>query len=441
VGEASAEVLTAVSTAGLGAVAIRSARVLGTINRVRARCSALASAIPNIPGFSPALMQSIVNRLDTLFAKVLAIVGRRQCFPAGTMVLTNTGPVPIEQVAAGDLVMSRSPRTKAQQYRPVKRILRSRASQMVRVRYTVGDDDDDASDSCAAAPVVHDVVTTCDHPFHVPAYGSFVEAQRLVAGMELSTSNGHHPVIVTDVEPLSTGDRPTMVYNLEVEGDHTYFVGDAGLWVHNSCSAPFENAFALITRIRKTNTDQWSSFVEALEATASPARAARFDAGMPEVCDALMAGMYKEALSLGEAVDLTKVRTVAQLKAFRLSPAGNRLRGHDIDIHHLVPKEYATLLYRIRHGKEPTREWLDSMPGLLVNKHLHRQSTEGVSSFHQLVNTRIANAVDALPSPASPEELRTSILGAIAHTYQEWDPEYGLDFWVVARGWLQANDL
>jgi hypothetical protein len=439
VGEATAEVLTAVSTAGIGSVAIRTARVLGTINRVRARCSVLASSVPTIPGFSPALMQSIVDRLDALFTKLVAIVGRRQCFPAGTVVLTEKGLVPIEQISTGDLVMTRSPRTNAQSYRPVKRVLHSRASQMVRVRYTVCDED--SSDAHAGPQVVRELVTTGDHPFHVPAYGSFVEAQRLVAGMELTTSNGHHPVIVTDVEPIHTDGRPVMVYNLEVEGDHTYFVGDAGIWVHNTCSAPFENAFAVITKIRQNNPDHWSSFVEALEATAGPARAARFDAGMPEICDALMTGMYRDALAIGESVDLSKVRTVAQLKAFRLTPAGNRLNGHDIDIHHIVPKEYATLLYRIKYGKDPSREWLDAMPGLLVNKHLHRQSTEGVSSFHQLLNVRVTNAIDALPNPASAEDMRSSVLGAIAHTYNEWDPQYGIDFWVVARGWALANDI
>jgi len=29
--------------------------------------------------------------------------------------------------------------------------------------------------------------------------------------------------------------REARVFNFEVEGDHTYFVGDDGVWVHNAC--------------------------------------------------------------------------------------------------------------------------------------------------------------------------------------------------------------
>lgn len=36
-----------------------------------------------------------------------------------------------------------------------------------------------------------------------------------------------------DAEPTSDGQRAVPVYNLEVEDFHTYFVGEAGLWVHN----------------------------------------------------------------------------------------------------------------------------------------------------------------------------------------------------------------
>ena len=34
--------------------------------------------------------------------------------------------------------------------------------------------------------------------------------------------------------------RKVLVYNFEVEGNHTYFVGD-GVWVHNACKGPGNN--------------------------------------------------------------------------------------------------------------------------------------------------------------------------------------------------------
>jgi hypothetical protein len=39
------------------------------------------------------------------------------------------------------------------------------------------------------------------------------------------------------------------VYNIEVEGDHTYFVGNNGEWVHNLCNAAIDEAASDIERI------------------------------------------------------------------------------------------------------------------------------------------------------------------------------------------------
>lgn len=33
-------------------------------------------------------------------------------------------------------------------------------------------------------------------------------------------------------------DEPVKVYNFTVEDNHTYFVGDSGVWVHNNCVDP-----------------------------------------------------------------------------------------------------------------------------------------------------------------------------------------------------------
>lgn len=49
--------------------------------------------------------------------------------------------------------------------------------------------------------------------------------------MEIVTADGDQAVIVAAVAT----ERREQTYNFEVEGFHTYFVGEAGLWVHNAC--------------------------------------------------------------------------------------------------------------------------------------------------------------------------------------------------------------
>lgn len=42
---------------------------------------------------------------------------------------------------------------------------------------------------------------------------------------------------VAKVARIERGHEPTTVYNLEVHGSHTYYVGESHLWTHNACSA------------------------------------------------------------------------------------------------------------------------------------------------------------------------------------------------------------
>jgi len=436
VGEAAAELLTAAATAGVGAVALRTSRLIDIVTRLRTMFSSLATVTPNVPGFSPTLMQGISTRLDELASKLLAIVTRRQCFPAGTSVVTTEGVEPIESLEPGDLVSAMDMRTGETSLRVVRRVLRGRAAGLVRLTVI--------EHGLNGKHERHTIEATPDHPFHVATYGDFVPARDLLPGMLLTTWHGDVKVVVACVEPLAVGahgaDR-CAVYNLDVGEDHTYFVSEAAVLVHNACTAPFENAFAVISKIRATNDDIWSSFVEALERTATPPLRARFDAGMPEVCDALMAAMYRDAIQGDTTVDLSKVQSVGDLKAFRASPIGGRLRGHDIDIHHVIPQELATILHRLKFGKDPSREWLDSMPGMLVNKHLHRYGSDGTASFHQIMRQKLATVMEDINAPIPPDEMRASILASIAHAYDTWDPQYGKDFWVVARAWVIDNEL
>ncbi len=71
---------------------------------------------------------------------------------------------------------------------------------------------------------------TPKHPFWVGERG-WVEAENLLPGDELFSISGNWLRVAGVTE---TGDV-VPVYNLEVAGMHTYFVGEHGAWTHNSC--------------------------------------------------------------------------------------------------------------------------------------------------------------------------------------------------------------
>jgi hypothetical protein len=102
------------------------------------------------------------------------------CFAAGTLVQTERGLIKIEEVRAGDRVWSRI------------------------------------------------------------ADRGWVSARKLEPGDELFTSRGGW----LRVSNGTWTNRTTAVYNLEVEAFHTYFVGEVGAWVHNTClgDIPWSNS-------------------------------------------------------------------------------------------------------------------------------------------------------------------------------------------------------
>jgi RHS repeat-associated protein len=141
------------------------------------------------------------------------------CFAAGTLVHTERGLVPIEEVRVGDRVWSRSDETGEQSYRPVVRTFVTPDQPTLELHF--------ASDGRATERVD----ATVEHPFWVVDRG-WVAAGDLRPGDEVSTSHGGRARVLS----ATSTERTTTVYNFEVEQFHTYFVGEAGLWVHNSCS-------------------------------------------------------------------------------------------------------------------------------------------------------------------------------------------------------------
>ena len=78
-----------------------------------------------------------------------------------------------------------------------------------------------------------EITCTPEHPFYSPVKG-WTAACELRAGDILVTINGDYVVLETIQHELL--EKPEITYNFEVEDFHTYFVGDNGVLVHNSCN-------------------------------------------------------------------------------------------------------------------------------------------------------------------------------------------------------------
>jgi len=78
-----------------------------------------------------------------------------------------------------------------------------------------------------------EIISTPTHPFWVPVKG-WTKAIQLRAGDRLQLLNGEYVVIEQVQHELL--ESPVKVYNFEVEGFHTYFVGYGSVLVHNTCT-------------------------------------------------------------------------------------------------------------------------------------------------------------------------------------------------------------
>jgi hypothetical protein len=142
------------------------------------------------------------------------------CFEAGTAIATANGAVAIENVAVGDLVWSYDYMTGEKSLKPV-----------------TGTSVRETCDILMLDIGGERIVTTPEHPFYVvqnDRYDGYVAAKHLAVGDRIQTSDGGYAVI-TAVEQSVT-DEAITVYNFTVDENHSYYVGENELLVHNvSC--------------------------------------------------------------------------------------------------------------------------------------------------------------------------------------------------------------
>lgn len=148
----------------------------------------------------------------------------KYCFEAGTPVLAANGAVAIENIAVGDMVWSYDYKTGEKSLKPVTATSSRKTDKII----SIGFDGET-------------IVTTPEHPFYVvndDNYYGYTSAKHLTVGDCIQTLDGGYATI-TSIEN-ETLDEPIDVYNFTVDENHSYYVGDTQLLVHNSngCSVP-----------------------------------------------------------------------------------------------------------------------------------------------------------------------------------------------------------
>lgn len=138
------------------------------------------------------------------------------CFVADTLVQTDQGSKPIQDIRPGDAVMSWDENSETVTTNVVTRTFERIVDEVIELKIEDGM-----------------IVATTEHPFWVENRG-WVPASSLMPGDELRTRDGGLRTLYSTDRTF----RTESVYNFEVAGSHSYFVSEMSILVHNASQAP-----------------------------------------------------------------------------------------------------------------------------------------------------------------------------------------------------------
>lgn len=150
--------------------------------------------------------------------KVLTVCSNGVCFVSGTLIETDQGLKEVERFIGGELVWSRNDRTLEYGYRPV--IATKETADQTIFEIVIQNQQGQQEK----------LETTAEHPFWVKNFG-WLKSSLLQSGMILLDRNNEELTVVNQV---LIPNKVETVYNIEVDGFHTYHVGELGTWVHNA---------------------------------------------------------------------------------------------------------------------------------------------------------------------------------------------------------------
>ena len=222
----------------------------------------------------------IAKAIDRLNEMVVWMIKYPMCFVAGTKVHTLSGLKNIEDIQRDDWVLTRDEEnpTSENRYRRVTELFQTSPSRLLTIAYRND-----------VTGVEESVTCTGEHPFFVSGreelsrengsgrphlddesalltqpevavnelrHGSFIPADGLAIGDTLVLADGHEATIISIEEQSAAEGETFTTYNFAVDGDHTYFVGESGVWVHNTGNV-CDEAFDLFAK-RVANGDRES---------------------------------------------------------------------------------------------------------------------------------------------------------------------------------------
>ena len=162
------------------------------------------------------------------------------CFPGDTTFVLSLGGIegkdgfyvsPIGEMQVGEYVWSRCEVTGETAYKRVTKVFNHGFKKVCVIGCTYGAElYKDYSEQWRPTALM----ATAEHPFWVEGKG-WTKVSDLQPGDEFVTYNG----VKATCRGVELDAGTSEVFNLEVEDFHTYFVGDAGIWVHNKNAIEF----------------------------------------------------------------------------------------------------------------------------------------------------------------------------------------------------------
>lgn len=149
------------------------------------------------------------------------------CFPAGTLVKTPNGAKPIELVQLGEPVWTFSEHGGNVESKKVTQVHTTHPHHLFRIKLQDGEV----------------ISSTGKHPYWVENLQRWLEAKDLLPGMLLKKITGE----VVGIAEVTFESWRAVTYNLSIDTNHNYFVGDAGVLVHNTARKKRPNFTSSVT--------------------------------------------------------------------------------------------------------------------------------------------------------------------------------------------------
>lgn len=129
----------------------------------------------------------------------------------------------VENVSPGQEVWSRDEQTGVEAWRPVVATFQTHLTEIYTLRYDTNRD----------GVADEELKGTGPHPFWVAERNEFVPLAELKLGDTLYIAGGKSAAVTALCCERAPPGQAFIAHNFEVAGFHTYFVGEAGVWVHN----------------------------------------------------------------------------------------------------------------------------------------------------------------------------------------------------------------